>query len=209
MAALTKLVAGLAILGVVAQSLAPTVDFAQPTAEKPTFKAGDRWVFNMVEGDKTAKWSREVVEVRQDGLAVKLGNGTVTPYDDAMNLVDPQGLDNSRILARYPLMIGAEWKYTRRPEQSGRFEERGSAKIVGYERITVRAGTFGCFRVDAEASTSYHSYSEHRLWNRWYCPEIKWIAKERVEVHTFNPGRGLMSYSVRVSELEKYTPGQQ
>jgi hypothetical protein len=124
------------------------------------------------------------------------------------NLIDPESLDNSRILARYPLEIGAEWKYTRRPGRTGQFEERGSAKIVGYERVTVPAGTFACFRVDAEETTSYRTYSEQRSWNRWYCPEIKWIAKERVEVHTFRPS-GPPSSSVTVSELEKYTPGQQ
>ena len=36
-----------AILGVLALSLAPTVATGQPTVEKPTFKVGDRWVFNM------------------------------------------------------------------------------------------------------------------------------------------------------------------
>jgi len=197
-----------AILGVLALSLAPTVATGQPTVEKPTFKVGDRWVFNMVEGDKTSKWSREVVEVRQDGLAVKFGNGTIASYDDAMNVVDPKGIENSRILARYPLKIGAAWRYTRRPGQSEQFEERGSAKIVDYERITVPAGTFECFRVDAEAVVTYRAYSEQRSWNRWYCPEIKWIAKERVEVHIFNP-YALPSSSVTVSELQKYTPGQQ
>jgi len=138
-----------------------------------------------------------------DLMAARLG-----AFEKSYPWIDPHGLDNSRILARYPLKIGAEWKYTRRPGKSGQREELGSAKFVAYERITVPAGTFACFRVDAEASTSYRSYSEQKLWNLWYCPDIKWIAKERVEVHTFNPG-GPPSSVMSVSELEKYTPGPQ
>jgi hypothetical protein len=179
---------------------------AQPAADKPTFNVGDHWQYTNADGDKTSKWSREVVEVRPDGLSVKLGNGNVTRYDEAMNPIDEKGADNSRILGRYPLSVGSQWQWTRKAGQAGNLDERGTAKVAAYEKISVPSGTYDCYRVEAEASLTGRLFNEKRTWTRWYCPEIKWIARERTEVHTFNP-RGPPTSTSSVSELVKFTPG--
>jgi hypothetical protein len=191
---------------VIALTLAYGSALAQPAVEKPTYKVGDRWQFTSTEGDKTSTWSREIVEVRTDGLVVKFGNGTINAYDDAMNFVDAEGPANSRILGRYPLRVGAEWQYTRKAGQKGALDERGSAKVVAYEKATVPAGTYDCYRVETEASITGRLFNEKRTWTRWYCPGIRWIAKERMEVQTFNP-RGPPTNTTSVSELVKFTPG--
>ena len=201
-----KVRSSVAAASAIAFMLASAVALAQPVAEKPAYKVGDRWQFTSTEGDKTTKWSREIVDVRADGLTVKFGNGTTNAYDDAMNFVDPEGAANSRILGRYPLRVGAEWQFARKAGQKGALDERGSAKVVAYEKVTVPAGTYDCYRVETESSITGRLFNEKHAWTRWYCPEIRWIAKERMEVQTFNP-RAPPTSTTSVSELVKFTPG--
>jgi hypothetical protein len=180
---------------------------AQPVAQSPAFKAGDKWSFRSTEtpGDKADQWSREIVEVQPDKLVVRFGNGKTFDYDTAMNFIDPKGPANSRVLAKYPLETGAKWSFTRKMG-SADLDERGEAKVAGYESLTVPAGTFDCYRVDVEANYNNKQYTETRLWSRWYCPAIKWIAKERLETRTFNT-RAPPSTTVVTSELVAFTPG--
>jgi hypothetical protein len=73
-----------------------------------------------------------------------------------MNCI-PRGLpEYVRLLARYPLKVGDTWSYTREFDNPT-FQERGDAKVVAYESITVPAETFDCFRVNVKAEFSNRS----------------------------------------------------
>jgi hypothetical protein len=183
---------------------------AQPVADKPSYMPGDAWLFQQTStpADANTKWSRTIVEIASgDQIRVRNGNGTVETYDAAMNFM-PQGLtDYTRILARYPMKVGDEWPVTRKFENPST-AETGTAKVAAFEEITVPAGTYKCYRVDVDASLTNRTYKEQRLWKRWYCPDVKWIAKEILETRTFNrdgPGSGT---TIATSELVKYTPAK-
>ena len=87
-------------------------------------------------------------------------------------------------------------------------KEKGDAKVVAVESITVPAGTFECFRIDVKAEFGARSYQQRNTWSRWYCPKIKWIAKERHETYIYDVTKGGGSPTVETSELVKFTPGQ-
>jgi ribosomal protein S28E/S33 len=59
-------------------------------------------------------------------------------------------------------------------------------KVVAIESITVPAGTFQCYRIEANSSQGGRQDSTQRSWVRWYCPEVKWMAKEIVETIVFS-----------------------
>ncbi len=139
---------------------------------------------------------------------MRLGNGNIVDYDGAMNFMPEGKPERARALAKYPLQIGSEWAVARKFPNPGT-DERGSAKVVAFETITVPAGTFQCYRVEAQASLTNKSYNETRNWVRWYCPEIKWIAKETVETKTHNPyNPAATGTTLQTSELVKFTPGK-
>jgi hypothetical protein len=202
------------LLAFVGASIFAEAALGQPVAEKPNWKVGDYWEFRQITkkpgvGDEeTTTWSRKIEAfLPNDRVQMQFESGKLEQYDSALNFIFVrEGVeDQARILAKYPLKVGTEWNFTRK---SGAMQgpENGSAKIVAYESITVPAGTFSCYRIDIVADYNYKSYSEHRLWNRWYCPEVKWIAKERLETtirHPINPG----GTTVATSELVKFTPG--
>jgi len=182
---------------------------AAPSADRPVYKVADRWEFRMLEtpGGRSSTWAREVVEVHHDTLDVRFRDGHVAAFDRAMNLLDAKGAANSRILARYPLLVGDTWTFARKVDADGRIEERGHARVVAIERVTVPAGTFDCFRIDADSRIGDRVHTEERLWQRWYCPDVKWIAKERFELRTWRAD-GPPTDVVDVSELQRFLPGR-
>lgn len=176
---------------------------ADAPAARPEFKVGDRWEFRQRAASGAAtELTREVVEVRGDGIVrMKQENGNVLDYDNALNFVTrDRGPEHARALVRYPIEVGKSWDFTRGLENPT-LSERGSAKVAARETITVPAGRFECYRIEAEATISNRGVSQHRLWKRWYCPEVKWIAKEVLEE------RSNTTQSVLTSELVRFTPG--
>jgi hypothetical protein len=199
----------LGVVPVLAAGLSLAVQ-AQPAADKPTLNVGDKWVFSQVAADgKTTSWSREIVELPSgEPVRVRWGNGTLAEYDDAMNFVPEGKPEFMRALVKYPLKVGNEWSLSRNFANPGT-GETGKAKVAAYEAVTVPAGTFQCYRVEAEATLTNKTYYETRRWVRWYCPEVKWIAKETVETKTYNPYNPAATGTVQTSsELVKFTPGK-
>lgn len=203
MKALARL--GVVVVTVTGLSLAAQ---AQPVAEKPKISVGDKWVFNQATADgKTTTWSREIVEVPSaDQLKVRLGNGNVADYDGVMNFMPEGKADYVRVLAKYPLKVGDTWSFSRKFANPGTAEE-GKAKVVAFESLTVPAGTFQCYRVEAEASLTNKAYKENRTWTRWYCPDVKWMAKETLDTKTTSRESGSSATS-ETSELVKFIPGK-
>ena len=202
------------VLAVFALSLgAPAICTGQPVAEAPVFKVGDYWELRQTvtqtntPDDRETQWSRKIAEIGPDRIQVTWGDGKVWPYDAAMNFIPEGKPEYTRILVRYPLKAGSEWTYTRK-FPNPMLEEKGDAKVVAVESITVPAGTFECFRVDVKAEFGARSYQQRNTWSRWYCPKIKWIAKERHETYIYDVTKGGGSTTVETSELVKFTPGQ-
>ena len=190
-------------------ALAAATAGAQPVANRPAFGVGDSWEFTQKAADgATTTWTRQVVEVPSaDRLRVRLQDNTVVDYDGAFNFVPQGNPEYARILVKYPLKVGDEWPMGRKFANPG-IAETGKAKVVAYESITVPAGTFQCYRIEAEASQASREAKENRTWKRWYCPEVKWFAKEVLETQTFGT-RGRVGGTVsQTSELVKFTPGK-
>ena len=81
--------------------------------------------------------------------------------------------------------------------------------MVAQEQITVPAGSYQCYRIDAESTLVQRTYYERRFWKRWYCPVVMWFAKEVLETITFdrlNPAAN--GTVVETSELVRFTPGK-
>jgi len=202
---------GIFFLGIISMMVLSTGVRSQTVAEKPKINVGDQWEFARTTkpSSKEDTWSRTVLEIpAEDRLRVKLESGTVADYNGVMDWM-PQGRPEFlRTLANYPLTVGKTWSIDRRFENPNT-SETGKAKMSAFEQITVPAGTYQCFRIEAESSLVNKNYSERRFWTRWYCPEVKWIAKEVVETRTFNPVNPAANGTVvETSELVRFTPGK-
>src|SRR5258706_7291636 len=148
---------------------------AQPTADKPDLKVGDKWEFNqsvkVVPGEeKSEPWSRRVVEIQPDGqIRVATGKEELLTLDATLNRIDPRGPEYSVATYKFPMKVGSEWSYSARTGEGGLLERRGSYKAVAYEPLTVPAGTFDCFRVEGQWGNSNKSRSGRAREQYWHC----------------------------------------
>ena len=58
---------------------------------------------------------------------------------------------------------------------------------MAYERVTVTAGTFDCFRLEGESLYNERAYNEQWYMTRWYCPSIKYVAKLHIVRNIWEP----------------------
>lgn len=183
---------------------------AQPTFERPTFSPGDSWQFAYTrESDgSSGRWRRTIERVLPDNrLEIRSGgNNSIIYFDHSMNFVGPDPAGDPRELARFPLRVGDSWSFSRRFSDP-HVEDLGTAKVVAYEQITVPAGTFDCFRVEARLSSANPGGTTASHSVRWYCPAIKWFAKERFE-DRYSAKYSLGSTLIQSSELIRFRPGR-
>ena len=164
---------------------APNDGRAQPIADKPEYRPGDSWFFHRTDtkDGKFDKWRLRVEAIESpDRIATRLNKREVF-CDSALNPLRGGRDDAARLLVRYPLRVGDEWTFSITFEHPG-VVELGRAKVAAYESLTVPAGTFQCYRVEAESSYGSRYYTKYELWTRWYCPEIKWFAKQVLTTRT-------------------------
>jgi hypothetical protein len=187
---------------------------AQPVASQPNFVVGDFWEFNKVgpSGDKTGELSRKIIAISADGIVqMQSETGRIIEFNRSLNAIWKHDPKNIRLFERYPMKVGDHWDYTAEldNESAPGIEQKGSVKIVSYESITVPAGTFDCYRMEAEISVTYKLFWEHRFVTRWYCPAIKWMAKQREEVHFYFPfSGGWQPAQFAGLDLTKFTAGE-
>ena len=202
-----------ALIIVVALGSAATASIAlsQPVAPYPAYKAEDHWLFreHVSPGDKERNWSRTIIDVDSNNqIQVRLGNGSVEKYDAAMNHL-PQGReDRRRILAKYPMKVGDEWSFSVASDNPN-WAETGSSRVESFEQIVVPAGTFQCFKVNSHSTRGWRYSGVYTTWSRWYCPEIKWFAKEeRMEQSRDSGNPANVGTRYIKLELVRFVPGK-
>jgi hypothetical protein len=182
------------ILGAVL--LVPPAAGAQ-TAEAPHWNLGDKWRFHEKSSppDKEEDWSREVVEVLPDGnFSVVMGSGRKLEFDSMGNSMDKRGPEYSWQRLRFPMTVGMKWSHERKiAGDTWHGQEKSAWEVKAYEKITVPAGTFDCFKVSGQAYSNWDSATSiakgyNRSYNNltyWYCPAIKWVARWETDANAY------------------------
>jgi hypothetical protein len=185
---------------------------AQPVADRPEFGVGDRWEYTIKRADGTTQpWWREVIGFNADGqVRAKSNQGNVLLYDRDFNLIGVEGQRAGRVLGsvRYPLKVGDRWDISRNWDNPD-ITDTGSASVAAYEKVGVPAGEFDCYRVEADSSFTRRLYSERRKTTRWYCPSLKFIAKEIATTTVFDPSNPASNATrTETSELVSFVRGR-
>jgi len=196
---------------------------AQDVADKPDLRVGDEWVFVQT-GTEDGKpvnrrWQRRIVEMLPDDrIRVTPTYGGVDVFDRSWNPRHPQRPTFWPLDFQFPLSVGAKWSFaspfgasTTKVEN---FDQRGQHKVVALESISVPAGTFKCFRIEGEShwlsgyaySSDYHYVERWRI-TKWYCPDVKYIAKVHVDRHISGSGVKATQSDLD-SELLVFKPGK-
>ena len=156
-------------------------------AERPDVRVGDEWQFVVYYTVPSTTPNRTwVVKAVSPTRIEGTDNGNPLLLTTDLNVVDsPRERNSNSTLLRFPLEVGSHWSFANdylfKPKSS---EGRAvtDVMVVGHERVTVVAGEFDAFklearsrlggvtpiksRVDAETRTTY-----------WYAPAARAIVK--------------------------------
>jgi uncharacterized caspase-like protein len=186
----------------------------------PQFVVGDEWEILSVtspasgSGSEPASWIDRitVVGVSEQRLSLsytRLDRPGGTPVGQAGTYkVSPQlatlfdgknAFDGQRKYLSFPLEVNASWAYSYEyptPDRVGRFREDLECKVVGWEQVTVPAGTFWALRIEQRGwrnNVSPNAPSSGRRAARlertfWYSPEVKYNVKSEFRRSSPVPG---------------------
>ena len=171
--------------------LSTVVCAAEPEViPRPEIKVGDQWVYSKTNNlTKQVEWTYQsrVIGVSADGYRIESKR-----LDKDAPLDSPQyDLDWNRVGGVYspprrdysfPLAVGKTWetKYSWvTNDQRGEITYSGAVKVVGWESITVAAGSFQALRLEFEVP--WRIGGDGRTGQDvviiWYVPEVKRFVK--------------------------------
>jgi hypothetical protein len=191
---------------IVVASVVMQCPLAAEIAERPDWKIGDKWLYHSRTDRPPSEsdWSREVKAVLPDsmvnaaGVAKSAKYGVVTEtgqtlaFDAETNSLDSRGADFTWRRFSFPLTLGKRWTHERKIENKNtqiNGNETSTWVVSAYERITVPAGSYDCYRTvgtayraaRSETSIGFSRWTTRIVTTYWFCPEVKWVAKWRVE----------------------------
>jgi hypothetical protein len=200
-----------AACGVAVAAWAPLL--TAQTAERPRWRVGDKWVFRqrVQPPPVDSTWDVSVTEALPDGhFKVRYSSGLVAEFDGEGNRIDVRGPEYSWRTLAFPLSVGHTWTHDYKiagETWSGYVNSRWN--VLAYEKVTVPAGTFDCFKVEgmvhsywsggARVFTSMNRGLQHTYY--WYCPEVSWAAKWIID----NTANMSGARTTTVWELEAFT----
>lgn len=196
---------------------------AAPVAERPELRVGDEWRYGGT-GDDDGKpfeggWRQRVEEILPNGnVRVSPKRGGTDVFDGSWNAVHAERPGYVPTVFRFPLRVGDAWSFSSpfgaRLPDGRNYEHRGNFRVVAYEPITVRAGTFDCFRIEGEihwtsnygATTPEYNYMARWRQINWYCPDVGFMGKQRTETYIGGSlAKGV--YRTRDWQLVRYRRG--
>ena len=142
---------------------------AEEAVGMPELRTGDKWTVvgtDLMKNKVSWKVQREVIKV--DGNIATWKYERLPPSTPATGesrldtaaqvLIDSNLVSGKREVTNFPLVPGKEWKYEYEWKGSyGIVRYEVKAKVVGWEDITVPAGTFHCLRIEHNSYWSRES----------------------------------------------------
>jgi len=205
-----------------------------PVADAPTYRVGDRWVYQAQEGFRTpVRWeeTREIVSAGPDGYTVR-----VTQRGPSMNkvrteqwtgpgrvksgaLFDDETRRFEQDLERYefPLAPGKSWNqwvrnYNEDAKRAG--EINRYVRVGGWRSIETPAGTFDEIAVEIVMRLDDEEFwrtATNCTYRYWYAPAVRSVVREEKEAQYMEKS-GRDSPWVRsqhgLLELTSFTPGR-
>lgn len=161
----------------------PAPEPSGPSVERPDLKLGDRWTYRQIDSHTRAQLSTDEVLIAKldaSGIAAasarwtaewnpvgEHGGETLTPHDGSL---------------RFPLRAGASYPVAYdvyRTFLGSRLAFSGRATALGWEEVTVPAGSFRALKIEVDVRAQRPSHPGLNVILRktfWYSPEVKrWV----------------------------------
>lgn len=159
-------------------------------AEAPLIKVGDRWKSEQKDkrtGNKEAETIRTVTAVSANFVEGTENEGTFKMTSDLNPVESPAAVvtGDPKFLS-FPLEVGKKWSHkynfaNKTNQNKGRIQL--DTEVLGYEKVTVAAGTFDAFRIESKGfwnndATQRNGRSKSVY---WYAPVARSIVRTEYE----------------------------
>jgi len=161
-------------------------DSPAQVAEQPKYTVGDYWVFTKDQGEQAQDDSAEAEDVRvtfvsQEGDVYNfLKNGSI-PFkkDKFLTLITGKSKGFPGIILHFPLKVDNHWTCDFvGVRHEAPWPMTAKYSVEAYEQITVPAGTFWAYRVEAAIVFNVKNTSNtYTTKTYWYAPAAKNIIK--------------------------------
>jgi hypothetical protein len=191
-------------LGLLPAGLSFAQSAAPATTDAPAIKVGDSWTFDRTDPSKSAKLytsAMTATAVGDGGIRIESkrtdnGQTSTLTHTKELNLVSTEisggkaAYDPYYASFAFPLEVGKTWErentYTRTYESDRKVVAKLSGKVIGWEKVTVPAGTFDALRI--EVKSKYNGQNMRGRWfgqstdTIWYAPSarlyVKWLFED-------------------------------
>lgn len=159
-------------------------------------KVGDTWTYHLTERDysnkKESRFRRTVESITDTEVRMRANNGDLVVYNHDGNLVrreyrkgEVRTWEPYQPLLKHPLGPGTTWeqKYVFK-RADFQVENDASSTVVGWENVTVPAGTFKALKI---SYVSWYRRTDNNARGRtginlWFAPEVRrWVRLEVLE----------------------------
>jgi hypothetical protein len=229
---------GLVVLVLLAAALGGCAGFESagsgPTVEAPTYRVGDRWVYQGEDGFRVrTRWqeTHEVTAVGPDGISVRVtrkgtdGETVRTERWAAPGLVmvgaifDNETRRFTTPLRRYAFPMAAGQSWNQWVDQFNETEQRQGqinrfVRVLERTQVTTAAGTFEALRMhvvmrlDDEDAFRWATHVNNVL---WYAPAVRSMVRESRDAQYIDKGDMRSAIPIRTQfgtlELVSFTPG--
>ncbi len=156
-------------------------------ADRPAVKVGDEWQFMQYTVVPVQKpnlvWV--VTSASPNGI-VATSNGKPLTLTPDLNIVEsPTRKFTDRRVLSFPLTIGKSWTYANRVESKddqADWRMDANVTVAAYEKVTVPAGRFDAFRIEAKGKGGQQGAAGAGAWEftetSWYAPSARAVVKE-------------------------------
>ena len=156
---------------------------ADPAAERPSYSAGDYWIYT--DNDKQVKVT--FLREEKDRYIFERG-GTQVVKDFNLTTVEDKTGGYPGPIIKFPLTVGKWWNYEFEAEAiAGTKQWTGRIakyEVESYEQITVPAGTFWSYKITVTiVASKFQKFMSSAHY--WYAPEVKNIIKSSVKGKLF------------------------
>ncbi|MEQ1773704.1 MAG: caspase family protein [Burkholderiales bacterium] len=206
---------------------APAFAVGQP-AERPDVVVGNQWRYQITDLYTGAKQNvaMEVQSVTENRIYTQSGpagtassgsgaQGSIQVWDRHWNLLRDGGADYSSPYPelQFPLTNGRKWSSeVRYPSNGGDWRQQNSAHVIGWEKLTVPAGTFDVIKIEIRGYWQL-SHTNTRMSGSgpftevlYYAPQARQFVKREVTRISPPSQTAIGSYALRERwELTEYS----
>ena len=176
-------------------------------AEAPLIKVGDRWKNEQKDkrtGNKESETTRTVTAVSAGMVEGTENDGTFKMTTDLNPLESTTVavVSGEPKFLSFPLEVGKKWSFkynfaNKTNQSKGRSQL--DAEVVAYEKVTVPAGSFDAFRIEAKGfwnnDTSRNNGRSKSVY--WYAPAAKSVVRTEYEDGYNNWVRDLVEFQLQ------------